>query len=281
MRGGRPAVPILTTSVPEDQVQKILAAKEGHFLDMKAKEVRPAKLTKTLSAFANADGGELYVGIGENADGTFYWGGFADAEDANSHLQVFEGLFPLGDGFQYSFLENSERPGVVSHALVLRSAAIRKAQDGHVFLRRGAQNLPISTPGAMRQLERDKGITSFENETVPVAIDSITNSETIIKFMLETFPASEPIRWLKAQRVIIQDKPTVAGVLLFDDLPQAALPKRSAVKVYRYKTGETEGTRDTLDGCFTNCGGCRTDGGDRGLDEDSWREWPIRSTVSP
>ena len=39
-----------------------------------------------------------------------------------------------------------------------------------------------------------------------------------------------------------------AGILLFAEVPQAVLPKRSGIKVYRYKTSAKEGTRDTLDG---------------------------------
>lgn len=38
---------------------------EGHFLDVKAIEIAPAKLTKTLSALSNAEGGEVYIGIAE------------------------------------------------------------------------------------------------------------------------------------------------------------------------------------------------------------------------
>ena len=234
-------MPIETITATDEQVSAILATREGHFLDMKASAISPAKLTRALSAFANADGGELYVGITET-EGTFAWSGFKDPEDANGHLQAFEDLFPLGDGFKYMFLENPSRAGYVLHVLVLRSAQIRRASDGIPYLRRGAQSLPVSTADALKQLERDKGVTSFENETVPIEIDSITNSETIIEFMLGAFPSSEPEKWLRTQRVIIADKPTVAGVLLFDDLPQAALPKRSAVKIYRYKTSDTVGT---------------------------------------
>lgn len=50
-------------SVPKNQVHKILQIEEGHFEDLKAIDISPAKLTKAISAFANADGGELYVGI--------------------------------------------------------------------------------------------------------------------------------------------------------------------------------------------------------------------------
>src|SRR5438552_951508 len=45
--------------------------------------------------------------------------------------------------------------------------------------------------------------------------------------------------------------------MLFADEPQAALPKRSAIKIYRYKTTDPEGSRDnlafdpiTIEGCL-------------------------------
>src|SRR5690606_23834116 len=40
--------------------------------------------------------------------------------------------------------------------------------------------------------------------------------------------------------------PTVASVLLFADNPQAALPKQSGIKIYRYATKDAQGTRETL-----------------------------------
>jgi ATP-dependent DNA helicase RecG len=44
----------------------------------------------------------------------------------------------------------------------------------------------------------------------------------------------------------LDDLPTVAAEILFNDEPQTVLPKTS-VKIYRYKTDKNEGTRDTLD----------------------------------
>ena len=74
--------------IDDTQRDKILSLQEDHFNDLKAKEVKPAKLSKSISAFSNAVGGELYVGIGEVklADGTETraWNGFADIEDAGA-----------------------------------------------------------------------------------------------------------------------------------------------------------------------------------------------------
>lgn len=240
-------MPIETIVIDDRQVANILALSEGHFSDMKAKEIAPSKLTKALSAFANADGGELYIGLDE-IDGKFFWNGFSDEEDANGHLQIFEQIFPLGDGFKYEFLANDSSSGLVLHVLILRSASIHTSSDGSIYIRRGAACHLIKTDAQIRQLERDKGITSFESETVNVPPDVITNSEEAIEFMLSAFPLAEPERWMRMQRVIVSDKPTVAGVLLYSDLPQADLPKRSSVKLYRYKTSEAEGRREFLDG---------------------------------
>lgn len=239
-------MPIQTLMIENDQVQRILALREGHFSDMKSRAVAPGKLTKAISAFANADGGELYIGVDEH-DGQFSWNGFADEEAANGHLQIFEQLFPLGDGFQYDFLATPSEVGLVLHVLILRGSTIRKASDGIIYVRRGASSMPITTNDGLRQLERDKGISSFETELVNVEATEVTNSETTIEFMLQAFPATEPERWMRSQRVVIEGRPTVAGVLLFADLPQASLSKRSSVKLYRYRTSEVEGTRETLD----------------------------------
>jgi ATP-dependent DNA helicase RecG len=111
-------VPIDVATIGEDQVKRVLAYEEGHFLDLKAIEVKPATLTRTISAFANADGGELFVGIDEDkAARSRTWRGFVTQEEANGHLQIFEELFPLAQDFDYEFLrrENDVGGGVSSH----------------------------------------------------------------------------------------------------------------------------------------------------------------------
>ena len=43
--------------------QRILSLQEDHFNDLKSKRVAPSKLQETFVAFANSDGGELYIGV--------------------------------------------------------------------------------------------------------------------------------------------------------------------------------------------------------------------------
>ena len=219
----------------EDELQKLLSCYEGHFLDLKSHQIRPAKLSRSLSAFANAEGGELFIGIVEDKQRNLRtWHGFPNEEAANGHIQLFDELFPLSVDSSMTFLSTDALPGLILKVEVPKSREIKRASDGKVYIRRGAQNLPVETD-RLEILRRDKGISSFETETVNCDPTTITNSEAIIAFMLEVVPSSEPELWLKKQQVLIDNKPTVAGLILFADEPQAILPKRTGIKVYRYK----------------------------------------------
>lgn len=238
---------IVHLSPPE--LAKLFSHAEGHFLDFKAREIQPAKLTRSISAFANADGGELFVGIEElSSGGPKRWNGFGSVEAANGHIQAIESVTPLGHGCRMTLLASEELDGLVLQVEVLKSRDIVQTTGGGVYVRRGAQNIPVVQQESLERLRLNKGLTSFESMTVEASEEVITNSEETIGFMLEIVPHQEPDKWLRKQNLIIGDKPTVAGTVLFADEPQALIPKRCGIKVYRYRTTEDEGTRETLDG---------------------------------
>ena len=229
------------------EVARLLAIHEGHFADVKSIDIQPAKLTNTLSAFANAEGGEVYIGIDEIGPGkTKEWRGFRDFEAANAHIQVLDQLFPLGRDFQYTFLSSAEHAGLVLKVDVMKTADIKAASSSIVYQRRGAQNLQVPDGEPLLRLRRNKGLTSFERETVAASEQIVTNSAVTIEFMIEVVPTGEPGIWLRKKQLILDNLPTVAAVVLFAEEPQAILPKRSGIKVYRYQTSDLEGTRDSL-----------------------------------
>jgi ATP-dependent DNA helicase RecG len=235
--------------ITENQKNIILEIEEDHFRDLKAIDIKPAKLTKTISAFANTVGGEVYIGIDESdvaGAKLRQWRGFADVEAANGHLQIFEQLFPLGADFTYNFLKIQGQIGIVLQISILKTKQIVKASDGIPYIRRGAQSLPIDTDEKLKRLQLDKGISSFESNTLNVPVEFVSDSLVIYEFMIEVIPTTEPIPWLKKQLLISNNLPTVASILLFADNPQAALPKQSGIKIYRYTTKDSEGTRETL-----------------------------------
>jgi ATP-dependent DNA helicase RecG len=242
-------MPIDTRTISDEEAEIIINYEENHFRDAKSKAIAPAKLSQSISAFANTAGGELFVGIEERDQGGTNireWDGFADQEAANGLLQSIESLAPLGNFYRAQFLHSSKYPGYVLHLIVYKTRDIITATNGTPYIRRGAQKLPVVGEEAIRRLRLDKGIISFEDETTPVETEVVANSLTVLEFMLSEVPTAEPEVWLKSQQLVSGDKPTVAGVLLFADQPQAVLPKRSAIKVHRYRTIEEGVDRETL-----------------------------------
>lgn len=240
---------IETKVITENQKNIILDIEEDHFRDLKAINIKPAKLTKTISAFANTVGGEIFIGIDETevlGVKQRQWRGFTDIEAANGHLQIFEQLFPLGTDFNYTFLQIGGEVGLVLQISILKTKQIVKASDGIPYVRRGAQSLPVDDDEKLKRLQLDKGVSSFESNTLNVPLEFVADSLVIYEFMIEVIPTTEPLPWLKKQLLILNNLPTVASVLLFADNPQAALPKQSGIKIYRYTTKDAEGTRETL-----------------------------------
>jgi|TARA_R100000455_G_scaffold31194_2_gene23871 ATP-dependent DNA helicase RecG len=240
---------ITRRTISSDDAERILQLSENHFLDVKSIDVTPAKTSKAISAFANAGGGELFIGIDENKKHELparSWRGFSNEESANGFFQVFEKLDPLGNSFFYEFLHSDSNPGLLLHLVVNKTQSIIKSSDGRTYIRKNAQSLPVNDEQITR-LKLDKGINSYEDEVLNLSFDVISNSETTIEFLLDAIPTAEPEDWLKKQFLVSSSKPTVAGILLFSDNPQAILPKRSAVKILRYQT-KADAERDFLVG---------------------------------
>ncbi len=198
---------IQTVKILREQVSAILKKSESHFCDLKAKEISPAKLSQTLSAFANADGGDIYLGITDARR----WDGFANEEAANAHIQIIEKLFPIGVASNCTFLASEAARGLVLHIEIIKTADIWPASDGGCYIRRGAQKLPVNTPDQLDRLKLNKGLKSFEDQTISTEKEDITNSYITIEFLLDVIPTAEPEQWLKKQKLINNEMPVVAS----------------------------------------------------------------------
>jgi ATP-dependent DNA helicase RecG len=225
------------------QADKIIGSQEGQYSDVKALEKKPSSLTEDISAFANADGGDLYIGIDEfevNGVKTRSWRGFSNPEAANGHAQAF----PVSGDFQYEFLRCDGLPGLVLHITVNKTRGLTLASNNIPYLRHNAQSLPQNTLELRRRLEYAKGVHSFENESTNTELSTVTESAIVREFIATVVPTAKPEEYLRKQSLIRDNKATVASVLLFADEPQAIIPKHCGIKVYRFKTTEAEGFRD-------------------------------------
>ena len=238
-----------TRQILDEEAAQILSLSEGYFLDFKSRNISPSKLSKTISAFANASGGEVFIGVEDelDLDGTLrVWDGFENEESANAVFQQILEIDPLNGWISCEFLRAPGYSGLLLQITVSKAQGLVTASDQKAYLRRNAASFPVNGE-ALERLKYSKGIMSYEDEKTHSMLEDVTNSETVISFMLAIVPTGEPEHWLNKQFLIADSQPTVASVLLFADEPQAALPKRSSVKILRYKT-TADAERDFLTG---------------------------------
>lgn len=82
-----------TLHLTKGDISQIFNIQEDHFNDFKAKGLNGKQFSKAVSAFANASGGEIYIGIREEtASKVKHWEGFGCPEDANSFIQILGGF---------------------------------------------------------------------------------------------------------------------------------------------------------------------------------------------
>jgi ATP-dependent DNA helicase RecG len=237
-------------TIGRDEASRILALEENHFLDFKSSAIAPAKLSESISAFANTAGGELFIGISQiNNKRINEWNGFRSFEESNGLFAYIQNVNAVASSYTGLWLNCREYNGYVLQLIIPKTRDIILATDGYAYVRHNAQNVRLKSPEEINRLQLDKGIVTYEDEITNVDRDTITNSIVTLKFILSQVPSAEPDEWMKKQSLLIDPgRPTVAGVLLFADEPQAALPKRSAIKVLRYGTREEEGRREQLCG---------------------------------
>lgn len=235
-----------TIEITKQEADHLLGRAEDHYLDFKSKDIKPASLEKLVSAFGNSSGGEIIIGVDESASkGAFSWSGFGRPEEANQHVEVLLGPFPESDVFQYDILTSSGREGVLLRVTVGKTRTMCATSSGAIYTRGVASVERVETDEQMRVLALQKGITSHEDATTRAPIEMITDSLQVTEFVIETLTFTEPEPWLRNQLMIVEDRPTVAGVVLFADEPQIVLPKAS-VMVYRYGSRSKVGEREDL-----------------------------------
>ena len=239
---------VIVKTLSDEDVHRILSIQENWVIDMKGKSIAPAKLSRTISAFANNSGGEIYLGISMANDKSFYWDGFSCIEDANAHIAILDSIMGGFDNYDIIAYNSSANTTLVLHITIQKTNKVIYASNNIPYKRVNAFNQPCDTTDKKRRLELDKGISSFEDEFTQYKFDEIKSSNVLNNFVSQVVPSSTSYDWLRSQYVMnAETKISVAGVLLYAETPQAILPKRSAIRILRYHTDEKEGTRGSLD----------------------------------
>jgi ATP-dependent DNA helicase RecG len=240
-----------TRDISEAEADILSTMEESHFFDRKSASVSGRGIQKAAVAFANADGGELVIGIAddkEESDPKRRWKGVMKIEELNGCLQSMFEITPTLD-FKYEFLKCENRHGYVLRALIEKSSVVHKTGDGTVCQRFGAQSLPIKDPQRIVELAFAKGASSFEDYVLKdVPAEQIAESKELSSFLTEYSPKTDPLEFCLNQNLLdyITWETKAAAALLFHPNPSAVIPRKCAVKITRYETKEDEPERDHM-----------------------------------
>jgi ATP-dependent DNA helicase RecG len=239
-----------TDSISENELQGLLAKQETHYLDFKAAEVSAKDLQRHLVGFANADGGELYVGIDDNS-GAFAARGFTDIESANQLVSsAITDIMPTIEGLSIDFLVTPISGNIVRF-VVPKSPSVHYTSSGDCYLRLSAQTQKVKGE-SIASLAYSKGFFRYEDQTADAStLSDILESSHIHDFLNRIGSKQDPERFLRRNRLLDlqsegSDKLAVGCVLLFDDDPDEVLSTKASVKILRMKTTSEQYTREQL-----------------------------------
>lgn len=224
---------------------------EDHFFDKKALAVDGRKVQKIAVALANADGGAFVIGVAdskEEPDAGKRWKGAPNVEAFNGHIQALSEISPTLDAV-YTVLSCPSAPGLVLQIDIEKSSHVHKTADSTVYVRKGAQSIPLKDPQKIIELSFAKGATSYEDQPIEDALaEDLVESNEIKRFLSGFSPKSDPLEYAVNQNLVRRTdwKPKASGVLLFANTPSGLMPKKCAVRISRYETKEDEPEREHL-----------------------------------
>ena len=230
--------------------------KENQYFDRKSARKDDREIAKHISAFANAAGGKLVVGIEDNGEVTgFRRNGARDIENFERAALATCTPTPIVHRERISVVNSSGEDDTV---LVLdiepsTSHSVARMSDGDVFLRQNDKSVKLNREQVIA-LEFDKGQRIFEDELVKDSSIDDVDHEVLDRYkeILGTEVSDEQV--LRSRRFMRDGKLTVAGALLFARDPSVMMPQ-ARVRILRYdgvkmETGER--LNITKERCF--CG---------------------------
>jgi ATP-dependent DNA helicase RecG len=245
-----------TVELTHQEFCDITDREESHFFDIKQFAVSGASVQKIAAAFSNADGGEFIVGIIDKKVDLAVdkrWEGIEDIEKFNAHLQNLFNIKPALN-IQYEFLKLESRAGYALRVTVEKGTEIAVVTDGTIYVRNGAQSLPIKDVDRIQQLSFAKGASSFEDTLLSdIGTEQIVDSKEIQSFLADYSPKTDALEFCINQNLIDYKnwQPRTVSAILFHASPSSVIPRKCAIKITRYITKEDDPERDHLGEQFT------------------------------
>ena len=137
--------------------------RENQFFDRKSSRIKPIDILKHLVAFANAEGGQLVIGIED--DGTITGFNYKGAHVIDEYRNIFLTELretPINPRFDVLDVK------ILIISVEVSSDRVVKSYDGKVFLRQNDKSKELNFEQIL-QLQYDRGQRYFEDEIVQLS----------------------------------------------------------------------------------------------------------------
>ena len=195
----------------------ITTERENLIFDRKSAMCKPASLAEDISAFANAEGGALIIGIGNN--GELEGINKLNETQLNNLIDAPRAVCKPMPRYDYEFMPIVNSEGAADKLLLLHIHAahkilIRTAKDD-TYLRIGDRSVPMKGDN-LRQLEYQKQLQKFEEELCEYASIADLDDNLVAQYKEAIDASSLPTEQvLESRGMMRQGKLTQAAVLLF------------------------------------------------------------------
>lgn len=220
-------------------IEELLQNEERQTFDRKSVMIEPKALAISLVAFANADGGDIVIGISDKnrrIEGIDY-----EIERVNELLRVpFDFCEPTVK-VDIEKVPCTDYKGRENHVIVMHiepSPHVHANQADEVYLRMGDKSKFLKFEERL-QLTYDKGERYFEDKLVPGATINDLDMEQVNGYVEKIGYSRTPMEYLKQNNGFVIEKNgelqvSTAAILLFGTEPQKFFP-RARVRFIRYE----------------------------------------------
>ena len=210
--------------------------RENQFFERKSAKIKPLDILKHLVAFANAEGGELVIGIENKGDITGF--NYEEAHEIGEYRNIFLTELretPIYPRFDILDVKNNkdEDDKILVITVDISADRVIKSYDGKVYLRQDDSSKELNFEQIL-QLQYDRGQRYFEDEIVQQS--SLCDlDEDLIHYYKELMDITELSNEevLRARNLMVNGNLTNAGILLFGKNPSKFLPQ-ARLRVIKY-----------------------------------------------
>ncbi len=229
-------------------IEEVMSKEEKQIFDRKSIHIKPADLSDTLCAFANADGGTVAIGISDKhrrIEGVDYY-----VEQLNDLLRTPIDFCNPTIPVTTEMVECINSEGKPDHVLLMHieaSPLFHANQADDAFIRVGDKSKKLNFEDRMA-LMYAKGVRYYEDEPVADATNEDLDLSFVRDYCKKIGYTKSPEEYLRENKKYItkkdgKEKVSVAAILLFGKNPQIFFP-RAFIRFIRYDGTEAKVGKD-------------------------------------